>query len=98
MEQQEIINSWTLEAFCQVNGNPQFATLTNKQNGQQFNALMFKNGSKMVSFSEKLCNKSADSFSYVVDNKNSLNVIQLESGNYKLCDRPQNSWQDMQLF
>lgn len=98
MENQEIINSWTLQGFCHVNGNPKFASLKNKETGNTFFALMFNDGQKMVSFSQKMVDANQNSIKYIQENKNNLNVIQLESGNYKLCNRPDSSWQELDLF
>lgn len=98
MEQQEIINSWSLVSFCQVNGNPKFATLKNKQSGNQFQALMFNEGEKMVTFSNNMCQNGEDSFTYVMDNVQKLNVIQLESGSYKLCQRGNSAWKEMAII
>lgn len=98
MEQQEIINSWSLVSFCKTNGNPKFATLTNKQSGNQFQALMFNEGEKMVTFSDKMCQNGEDSFNFVMENTKNLNIIQLESGSYKICHKAQNSWEYMNII
>lgn len=98
MDNQEIINSWSLTSFCHANGNPKFANLENKTSGQRFNALMFNGGEKMVTFSDKICQRKEDTFEYVMNNIQKLNIIQLGSGSYKICKRSQASWQDMDII
>ena len=89
-----IKNSWSLISFA-FGKQMKLATL-NGENGE-FKSVVFINGSDytFVSFSSKLGELTA---SEIVSQKDQLQVVQLNSGTYKLCRRGEgNTWEDIIL-
>lgn len=76
----------------------QKGNFVNKETGETFSSLIFTDaeGSRtFVSFSSNLGELSG---SEIVSRKDSLQVVELESGSYKLCNMGENSWEDINLF
>lgn len=94
-----IKNSWSLIAFAKTYGSPKLAELTNHETGEVFKSLAFVQGEDVtfVRFSSKLGELTP---AEVVKQKDDLQVVQLESGNYTLCKKgdPSKAWQDIDLF
>lgn len=99
MAQVGIKNSWSLIAFAKSHGKMQVGEFANKETGETFKSCIFTdpvdNSRTFVSFSSNL---GALTPKEIVENKDTLQVVQLESGNYSLCKTGQNSWQDVDLF
>jgi hypothetical protein len=79
---------WNFMDFAKMMGQPKRATLTNKETGENFAALMFPTpqGDReftMVAFSSDLGELTAKE---IVDRKDELYIVKLESGNYYLRD------------
>lgn len=96
-----IKNSWSLMAFTKIHGNPKMGQFVNSESGEMFNSLAFMeqdNPSKvacLVGFSSRLGELSA---SEIKERKDELQVVELESGNYKLCQASENTWADIDLL
>ena len=95
MEENNIINSWTLVAFAKQFGKPKKAHLVNKDTGEEYPAVMFigEKENTHVSFSSKMPELSAKE---IGEQKDKLKVVQLKSGKYKLCYE-QSTWEDIDL-
>ena len=71
--------------------------LTNSQTGERFKSCAFVASSgavTLVGFSSSLGELTPQQ---IAAQKNQLQVVQLESGNYKLCKSGADSWQDVDL-
>lgn len=93
-----IKNSWSLLAFAQAHGKMQVGQFTNKETGEIFKSTIFTNpqdGSRcFVAFSGNMGELTPQE---IAANYKDLQVVQLESGNYSLCKRGENSWEDVAL-
>lgn len=93
----EVTQGWTLREFVSSYGPKiKLGQFTNKESGEQYKALMIgKEGDwTQVSFSSNLGVLSA---SAIATSANTLRVVLLESGNYKLCTAGENAWEDIEL-
>ena len=94
----KIIKSWSLIAFARQFGkNMQTGNFVNKETGEAFSSCIFTNeaGSRtFVAFSSKMGPLSPRE---IAQQKDNLQVVQLESGNYSLCKQGSNAWQDVDL-
>lgn len=95
---QGIKNSWTLMTFAKEHGpKMQVGDFVNKETGEQFKSCIFTNegGSRtFVAFSSKM---GAQTPQQIVEMKDSLQVVELQSGNFSLCKQGTNSWLDVDL-
>lgn len=93
-----IKNSWSLIAFARTHGKMKVAPFVNKETGEAFKSCMFigadGNITATVNFSSKLGELTP---AEIASNKDELQVVQLESGSYKLCKQGHNSWEDVDL-
>lgn len=95
---QGIKNSWSLIAFAKSHGKMQVGDFVNKETGDNFKSCIFTNPTDnsrcFVAFSSKLGEMSpAD----IAAQKDNLQVVELESGNFSLCKQGDNAWQDVEL-
>lgn len=92
-----IVNRWTLISFAASHGKMQTGTATNKD-GEEFKSCSFTNpttGARTyVGFSSNLGVLSA---AEIAARKNELQVVQLESGGYRLCKQGASTWEDVEL-
>lgn len=90
-------NSWNLLEFAKAHGKMQVGDFVNKETGEEFKACIFTkpdDGTRtFVAFSTKLGELTPKQ---IVDMKNELQVVQLESGNYSLC-KIDSGWKDVDL-
>ena len=89
-----IKNSWSLISFA---SGKQMKLATLKGENGEFKSVVFIDGSDytFVSFSSKLGELYANE---IVAQKDQLQVVQLNSGTYKLCHRGEgNTWEDIVL-
>lgn len=92
-----IKNSWSLISFAQTHGQMKVTSpFINKETGESFRSCAFiKEGEiTMVSFSSRLGELTPQQ---IVSMKNELQVVQLETGNYKLCKAGHDTWADVDL-
>jgi hypothetical protein len=87
--------SWSLIAFARTHGKLSIAPLVNKDTGEAFKSCAFTNGDNVtfVNFSSKLGELTGAD---IVRMKDDLQVVQLESGTYKLC-RSGSTWEEVDL-
>ena len=93
-----IKNSWSLLAFAKSHGKMQVGDFVNKETGEAFKSCIFTNPEDnsrcFVAFSSKMGELSPRE---IAEQKNSLQVVELESGNYSLCKQGANAWEDVEL-
>lgn len=92
-----IKNSWSLLAFARMKGKMQVGNFVNKETGDTFKSAIFTDdeGNRcFVAFSSKMGELTP---SEIAAQKDKLQVVQLESGNYSLCRQGENSWEDVAL-
>lgn len=101
-----IKNSWPLLDFAKSHGKMKVTNeMTNGRTGEHFKSCAFVDAGgavTLVGFSLNLdsINTSADSKTIsmqIAAQKDSLQVVELESGNFKLCKRGTESWEDVDL-
>ena len=92
-----IKNSWSLLSFARAHGRMKVAPFVNKETGEAFKSCAFvdsEGATTLVAFSSKLGELTPRQ---IAAQKDSLQVVQLESGSYKLCKQGSNSWEDVDL-
>lgn len=93
-----IKNSWSLLAFAKSHGKMQVGEFANKETGETFKSCIFTNPEDnsrcFVAFSSKLGEMTP---AEIAAKKDDLQVVELESGNYSLCNVGANAWQDVEL-
>lgn len=94
-----IKSSMSLMSFAKSHGKMQVGKFANSETGEEFKSCIFTNpedGSRcFVSFSSNLGELTP---AEIVARKDSLQVVELESGTYKLCNVGANNWQDVDLL
>lgn len=92
-----ITNSWSLLDFARNFDTMKVTnTMTNSNTGEEFKSCAFVKGSNvtLVGFSSNLGELTPRE---IASMKHDLQVVQLESGNYKLCKRGSDSWETVDL-
>ena len=92
-----IKNSWSLLSFARAHGRMKVAPFVNKETGEAFKSCAFidsEGATTLVAFSSNLGELTPQQITAQKDN---LQVVQLESGSYKLCKQGSNSWEDVDL-
>lgn len=93
-----IKNSWSLLAFAKSHGKMQVGEFANKETGETFKSCIFTNPEDntrcFVAFSSKMGELTPRE---IAEQKDSLQVVELESGNYSLCKQGTNAWNDVDL-
>ena len=93
-----IKNSWSLISFAKAHGKMQVGGFVNKETGESFKSCIFTNPEDnsrcFVAFSSRLGELTPAEISA---RKDSLQVVELESGNYSLCNQGTNAWEDVEL-
>ena len=92
-----IKNSWSLISFAKTHGRMKVAPFVNKETGECFKSCAFL-GSEgeitLVAFSSKLGELTPKQ---IAAQKDDLQVVQLESGSFKLCKAGHDTWEDVDL-
>ena len=92
-----IKNSWSLISFARAHGKMKVAPFVNKETGEPFKSCAFVNSegtTTLVAFSSNLGELTPQQ---IASQKDSLQVVELESGTFKLCKQGNNSWEDVDL-
>ena len=91
-----IKNSWSLISFAKAHGRMKVAPFVNKETGECFKSCAFLNGDgiTLVAFSSNLGELTP---AQIAAQKDELQVVQLESGTYKLCKAGHDTWEDVDL-
>lgn len=94
---QGIKKSWSLLAFAKERGQMKVAPFKNSQTGEEFKSCAFvspENTVTLVGFSSNLGELTP---AEIVAQKNDLQVVELNSGTFKLCKASNSSWEDVSL-
>lgn len=92
-----IKNSWSLISFAKAHGRMKVAPFVNKETGECFKSCAFLSSGgevTLVAFSSKLGELTP---AQIAAQKDDLQVVQLESGTYKLCKAGHDTWEDVDL-
>ena len=92
-----IKNSWSLISFAKTHGRMKVAPFVNKETGECFKSCAFLSSDgevTLVAFSSKLGELTP---AQIAAQKNDLQVVQLESGSFKLCKAGHDTWEDVDL-
>jgi hypothetical protein len=93
-----IKNSWSLLSFARTHGKMQVGDFVNKETGEAFKSCIFTNPEDnsrcFVAFSSKMGELSPRE---IMEQKDNLQVVELESGNFSLCKQGANAWEDVEL-
>lgn len=93
-----IKNSWPLVDFARAHGRMKVTgDLVNSNTGEHFKSCAFVGAGgavTMVGFSSNLGELTP---AQIAAQKDDLQVVELESGNFKLCKRGTDSWADVDL-
>ena len=92
-----IKNSWSLISFARTHGRMKVAPFVNKETGECFKSCAFLNSDgevTLVAFSSKLGELTPKQ---IAAQKDDLQVVQLESGSFKLCKTGHDTWEDVDL-
>ena len=92
-----IKNSWSLITFAKKHGRMKVAPFVNKETGECFKSCAFLDSEgeiTLVAFSAKLGELTP---AQIAAQKNNLQVVQLESGSFKLCKAGHDTWEDVDL-
>ena len=92
-----IKNSWSLLSFARAHGRMKVAPFVNKETGEAFKSCAFVNSdgaTTLVAFSSNLGELTPRQ---IAAQKNSLQVVELESGTFKLCKQGNSSWEDVDV-
>lgn len=86
----------SLVAFAKQFDRIQIGDFVNKDSGECFKSVIFSKGDNMtfVAFSTNL---GALTSRELAAQKDNLQVVQLESGNYRICKQGGNAWEDVDL-
>lgn len=95
---QGIKNSWSLISFAKSHGKMQVGDFANKETGETFKSCIFTNPvdstRTFVAFSSKLGELTPQE---IASQKDDLQVVELDSGNFSLCKAGNNAWLDVDL-
>ena len=92
-----IKNSWSLISFAKTHGRMKVAPFVNRETGEYFKSCAFLSSEgevTLVAFSSKLGELTP---AEIAAQKDELQVVQLESGTYKLCKAGHDTWEDVDL-
>ena len=92
-----IKNSWSLISFAKTHGRMKVAPFVNRETGECFKSCAFISNNDevtLVAFSSKLGELTP---AEIAAQKDDLQVVQLESGTYKLCKAGHDTWEDVDL-
>lgn len=93
-----IKNSWTLVDFAKSHGRMKVTNeLTNSNTGETFKSCAFVGTGGAVTLVGFSSNLGELTPAQIAAQKDSLQVVELESGNFKLCKRGAESWEDVDL-
>ena len=92
-----IKNSWSLISFARTHGRMKVAPFVNKETGEAFKSCAFvdfEGAITLVAFSSNLGELTPQQ---IAAQKDSLQVVELETGTLKLCKQGNSSWEDVDL-
>ena len=92
-----IKNSWSLISFAKIHGRMKVAPFVNHETKECFKSCAFLSSDgeiTLVAFSSNLGELTPRQ---IAAQKNDLQVVQLESGSFKLCRAGHDTWEDVDL-
>ena len=92
-----IKNSWSLISFAKSHGRMKVAPFVNSETKECFKSCAFIGSDgeiTLVAFSSNLGELTP---AQIAAQKNDLQVVELESGSFKLCKVGKDSWEDVDL-
>ena len=92
-----IKNSWSLISFAKTHGKMKVAPFVIRETGECFKSCAFISNTDevtLVAFSSKLGELTP---AEIAAQKDDLQVVQLESGTYKLCKAGHATWEDVDI-
>jgi hypothetical protein len=92
-----IKNSWSLIGFKNAFGKLSKGKATNRETGEVFDSLCFENNEGARTFVSFSSNLGVLSSQEIIAQKDNLQVVLLDSGNYKLCKKGESSWETIDL-
>lgn len=93
-----IKNSWSLIDFARSHGRMKVTNeLTNSQTGEVFKSCAFIGNGGAITLVGFSSNLGVLTPQQIASQKGSLQVVELESGNYKLCKVGADNWEDVDL-
>lgn len=93
-----IKNSWPLVDFAKSHGKMKVTNeLTNSNTGETFRTCAFIGAGGAVTLVGFSSNLGELTPAQIAAQKDSLQVVELESGTFKLCKRGADSWDDVDL-
>lgn len=93
-----IKNSWSLMDFAKSHGRMKVTgELTNSNTGETFKSCAFVGAGGAVTLVGFSSNLGELTPGQITAQKDSLQVVELESGNFKLCKRGADNWEDVDL-
>lgn len=92
-----IKNSWSLIAFAKQFGKKmQVGNFVNKETGEQFKSCIFTDALGTLTFVAFSSNLGEMTPRQIAAQKDDLQIVELESGNYSLCKKG-STWEDVDL-
>ena len=92
-----IKNSWSLISFARAHGRMKVAPFVNHETKECFKSCAFLSSEgevTLVAFSSNLGELTPKQ---IAEQKDNLQVVQLESGSFKLCRAGHDTWEDVDL-
>ena len=92
-----IKNSWSLISFAKIHGRMKVAPFVNHETKECFKSCAFLSSDgeiTLVAFSSNLGELTPKQ---IAAQKDDLQVVQLESGSFKLCRAGHDTWEDVDL-
>ena len=92
-----IKNSWSLISFAKAHGRMKVAPFVNHETKECFKSCAFLSSEgevTLVAFSSNLGELTPKQ---IAEQKDGLQVVQLESGSFKLCKAGHDTWEDVDL-
>lgn len=92
-----IKNSWSLISFAKAHGRMKVAPFVNHETKECFKSCAFIGSDgevTLVAFSSNLGELTPKQ---IAEQKDDLQVVQLESGSFKLCKAGHDTWEDVDL-
>ena len=92
-----IKNSWSLLSFARAHGRMKVAPFVNKETGEAFKSCAFIDSEGATTLGAFSSNLGELTPRQIAAQKNNLQVVQLESGTFKLCKQGASPWEDVDL-
>ena len=92
-----IKNSWSLIFFAKAHGRMKVAPFVNRETGECFKSRVFIDSDEVVTLVAFSSNLGELTPAEIAAQKDDLQVVQLESGTYKLCKAGHDTWEDVDL-